>query len=97
MDEPTEMMIRVAEAERLPVETDAPEEGGSVPYDAGLQADLLEYGPDALREYGMIVVRGVADPARYNSSIWYALGHDLKYELKGDTVVITDPIYNEGA
>ena len=91
MDQPTEMMRRVAEAAGAPVESDAPEELSAIPYDPGLQADLLEHGPVALKEYGMIVVRQVAEPARYNSAVWYALGHDLKYELRDGCVVITDP------
>ncbi len=93
MDEPTEMIRRLAAAEAIPVETDAPEQDSAVPYDPGLQADLLEHGPEALREYGMIVVRDVQRPERYNSAVWFALAQDppLHYELKENVVVITDP------
>ena len=89
----SEMMRRLAEADALPTETDAPELSGegAIPYDTALQADLMEYGPDALKQYGRIVVRDVANAARYNSAIWYALGNDLVYEYDGETVTITDP------
>lgn len=93
------MMKRLAAADTLPVETDAPlsTEANPVPYDPGLQQDLLELGPEAMREYGMIVVRDVKEPARYNSAVWYALGHDLAYELRDGCVIITDPAYMKGA
>lgn len=99
MDQPTEMMRRVAEAAALPVASDEPETSSSgVPYDAGLQQDLLDHGPEALKEYGVIVVRDVADEARYNSAVWYALSQlrldgsgCLHYELKNGCVFITDP------
>ena len=85
------MMLRLAAADGLPVETDAPEETAGVVYDVALQAQLLEHGPEALQEYGMIVVREVGEPARYNSAVWYALAHDLAYELREGCVVIVDP------
>ena len=86
------MMMRLAAAETLPVETDAPDEGSAgIPYDAGLQQQLEEHGPEALRDYGVIVVRDVAAEARYNSAVWYALGHDLRYELRAGAVYIWDP------
>lgn len=99
MDEPTEMMIRLAEADGLPVESDAPEDVSTIPYDPGLQADLLEHGPQALKEYGMIVVRDVRRPERYNSAVWYALAQEpiLHYELKDGCVIITDPTQEKGA
>jgi hypothetical protein len=98
MDEVTEMMRRLAAADSLPVETDAPpEDANPVPYDPGLQAELLEHGPEALQEYGMIVVRDVQRSERYNSAVWYALGHDLAYELKDGCVIITDPTSLKGA
>ena len=91
-----EMLRRLADAELLPVETDAPPDGelesSGVPYDVGLQQDLIEYGPDALQRYGMIIVRDCGkETARYNSALWYALGHDLVYTYDGVTVTITDP------
>ena len=93
MDEPTEMMRRIAEADSHPVETDAPEHGGEIPYDPGLQAELLEHGPEALQEYGMIVVRDVRRTERYNAAVWFALAQEppLHYELRDGCIVITDP------
>lgn len=93
-EQPTDMQLRLAQAEALPVESDAPEANtNTVSYDPGLQQDLLEHGPEALREFGMIVVRNVADPARYNTAVWYALSHEpiLHYELREGCVIITDP------
>lgn len=89
------MVLRLA-AEQSPTETDAPAEEASVnpvPYDAGLLSELETHGPDALKEYGMIVVRGTGDTARFNSALWYALAHDLVYEHRADAdcVIITDP------
>jgi len=80
----------LAQAETQPVETDASVADGPA-YDAGLLADLDEHGPDALQEWGMIVVRDIAREDRYNAAVWWALAHDLAYENKGDSVVITDP------
>ncbi len=93
IEEPTEMMRRLAAADTIPVETDAPEQDNAVPYDPGLQQELVEHGPEALREYGMIVVRDVGRPERYNSAVWFALAQEppLHYELKDNVVVITDP------
>lgn len=92
-EQPTEMHLRLAEADTMAVETDAPDPGGGIPYDAGLQADLLEHGPQALKDYGMIVVRNVADSSRYNAAVWYALAQEpiLHYELRDGCVIITDP------
>jgi hypothetical protein len=83
----------LAAAEEMPVETDAPptDATSTVPYDPGLQQELLDLGPEALTEYGMIVVRDVQKQERYNSAVWYALGHGLRYELKENCVIITDP------
>jgi hypothetical protein len=90
--EPSEMERRLAAADTAPVTTDAPDDvDNPVPYDPGLQADLLEHGPAALAEFGMIVVRDVRPEARYNSAVWYALAHDLEFELRDGVVVITDP------
>ena len=86
------MMRRIAEADNAPVETDAPEDAAGIPYDAGLQQQLLELGPDTLAEYGVLVVRDVGDEARYNSALWYALGHDLQYALRQGAVYIWDPV-----
>ena len=92
MSEGSDYVLRlVANEEAMPVETDAPEQGSEIAYDAGLQVELLEHGPDALQEFGMIVVRGCGDEARYNSAVWFALGQGLVYELKDSCVVITDP------
>lgn len=91
MYEPTEMMLRLAASDGQPVATDAPEQGDNpVPYDAGLQQQLLELGPETIKEYGQLVVRGCGDPARYNAAVWYALAQEpiLNYELRGDCVVI---------
>lgn len=85
------MQRRIAQADVLPVASDAPEDPDPVPYDPGLQAELLEHGPEALKEYGVIVVRDVAARERYNSAVWYALGHDLVYELRDGCVLISDP------
>lgn len=85
------MVRRLAAADALPVVSDAPEDTDTVPYDPGLQQELLDLGPEAMREYGMIVVRNVAVAERYNTAVWYALGHDLHYELRDGCVVITDP------
>ena len=92
MSEGSDFTLRlIAHDETMPVETDAPEQGSEIAYDAGLQVELLEHGPDALQEFGMIVVRGCRDEARYNSAVWFALGQGLVYELKDSCVVITDP------
>lgn len=93
MDEPTEMMRRLAADADAPVESDAPEDADAIPYDPGLQQELIEYGGEALREYGVICVRKVADRARYNSAVWYALAQEppLRYELRDGCVWITDP------
>ena len=91
MPDYSETLLRmVANSESEPTETDAPEDAFP-PYDAGLQVELLEYGPEALREFGMIVVRNVGNEARYKASIWEALAHDLVYENRGDVMIITDP------
>ena len=92
MDEPTEMMRRLAAADGLPVETDAPLDEDPIPYDVGLQAELQEHGPAALREFGVICVRKVADRARYNTAVWYALAQEppLAYELRDGCVWITE-------
>ena len=79
----------LAEADTQPVETDAPPDNGLPPYDTALQADLLEFGPEALIEYGMIVIRNVDDEARWNSGVWYALGHELMYEYKNGCLILT--------
>ncbi len=87
------MMRRLAADADAPTVTDAPEDVDAVPYDIGLQQELTEFGPDALKQYGQIVVRNVADRARYNSAVWYALAQDpiLSYELREGCVIITDP------
>lgn len=94
MPEVPEMLRRLA-AEESPTESDAPEADASsgVPYDPGLQQDLIDYGPDALKTYGQIIVRDVQRPERYNSAVWYALSQDpiLHYELRDGCVIITDP------
>lgn len=99
----SDMLQRLAEAERFAVETDAPEPtpGGEIPYDTNLQVELLEWGPETLKTYGAICVRGASDPKRYNTAVWYALGgyaqpgevvtRPLSYELKNGCVYITDP------
>ena len=86
------MLHRLADAEALPVESDAPDSAGEIPYDAALQADLMEYGPEALTLYGKIVVRDVGNPARYNAAVWYALAQEppLHYEYDGQTITITE-------
>lgn len=91
MIETSDQTLRLlAQADELPVETDAPADGGP-DYDAALLAELEQHGPDALAEFGMITVRDVAAAPRYNAAVWYALAHDLVYENRGDAVVITDP------
>ena len=96
-----DMLRRLAAADGLPAETDAPAEQAfenPVAYDPGLQQQLEELGPEALREFGQIIVRDTHDSARYNSAVWYALAYDLAYEHRmetaGDYVRIYDP---EGA
>ena len=89
-DESEKVLQMLAQADEMPVESDAPLDGGPQ-YDAGLIIDLQEHGPDALKEYGQIVVRGTSLEAKYNSAVWYALSLDLHFENKGDCVVITDP------
>ena len=90
----SEMERRLAAADD-PVASDEPEgDVNTVAYDRELQAQLLEHGPETLRQYGMIVVRGVSDPARYNAGVWLALAQQpepLPYELKDGCLVITDP------
>ena len=91
MSEDSEKVLQmIAQADEMPVESDAPQDGGPQ-YDAGLIIELQEHGPDALKEYGQIVVRGTSLEAKYNSAVWYALSLDLHFENKGDCVVITDP------
>ncbi len=80
----------LARDEGLPVEDDAPMDGGPA-YDAGLIVELQEHGPDALKEFGQIVVRDTDLEARFNAAVWYALSLDLEYENKGECVIITDP------
>ena len=86
------MLRRLADADEIPVASDAPETSGAagVPYDAALQVELEEYGPEALEEYGKIVVRGVSDPARYNAGLHYALSYDLDYVFDGETLTLTE-------
>lgn len=89
MPEGTDSVLRLL-SQNLPEETDAPEDVGPA-YEPGLLVELEEHAADALEEYGQIVVRDVADAARYNTAVWFALAHDLAYEHRGDVVVITDP------
>ena len=79
----------LAAAEEQPVETDAPEH--TTPYDAGLQADLEEHGPEALKEWGKIVVRNILPEPRWNSALWYAMKYGLVHDRVGDDLVLTDP------
>ena len=62
-----------------------------VPYDPGLQVDLEEFGPDAMQEYGQIVVRDTQREERFNSAVWYAHAHDLAWTNRPDLgcVIIT--------
>lgn len=70
--------------EELVSETSDDESGEPVPYEPGLQVELAEHGPAAMREYGQIVVRGTSEPRRYNSALWYAYAHDLAWENRPD-------------
>lgn len=79
----------LAAAEDLPVETDAPE--NPTPYDIGLQADLEEWGPDTLKEYGKMVVRNILPEPRWNSALWFAMKYGLSHDRVGDDLVLTDP------
>lgn len=82
----------LAAADELPSVTDAPEDADStVAYDVGLQADLEEHGPDALKEWGRITVRDVAPAERWNSALWYAMKWGLNHDRVGDDLVLTDP------
>lgn len=80
-------MLRLAED--IPVETDAPE--NPTPYDTGLQADLEEFGPEALQEYGKLVVRNILPEPRWNAALWYCMKWGLNHDRVGDDLVITDP------
>ena len=80
----------LAQADELPVETDAPEQTPVV-YDVGLQADLEEHGPDALKEFGRITVRNILPQERWNSALWYAMKWGLTHDRVGDDVILTDP------
>ena len=91
MSEDSEKVLQmIAQADEMPVESDASLDGGPQ-YDAGLIIELQEHGPDALKEFGQIVVRDTGNEARYNSSVWFALSLDLEWENKGDCVVIHAP------
>jgi len=81
----SDMLHRLAEADEIPVESDAPESPGELPYDAALQADLIQHGPAALAEYGRMVVRGIDDPARFNSACWFALSYEPPLKWEHDT------------
>ncbi len=75
--------------QRLAAEQDAElvgdtEPADDVPYEPGLQAELAEHGPQAMRDFNQIVVRGTTDPKRYNSALWYAYAHDLAWENRPD-------------
>ncbi len=85
----------LAQADELAVETDAPEQAAGVPYDVGLQADLEEHGPAALKEWGRIVVRDCAGEERTNSVLWYAAKWGLNHDRNGDVLVLTDPMRDE--
>ena len=93
MTEASDSVLRLlAQADGQPVETDAPTENtGLPPYDAGLQVELEDFGPEALREWGQIVVRDVDNEARFNSGVWYALKMGLNFEQKNGCLILTDP------
>jgi len=55
-----------------------------VPYEPGLQQELADHGPAALREFNQIVVRGTSERKRYNSALWFAHAHDLKWVNRPD-------------
>ncbi len=55
-----------------------------VPYEPGLQAELAEHGPAALKEFNQIVVRGTSERKRYNSALWFAYANDLKWINRPD-------------
>ena len=80
----------LALADTMPVETDAPEDV-AIAYDVGLQADLEEHGPAALKEYGRITVRDVLPEERWNSALWYAMKWGLTHDRAGDDMILTDP------
>lgn len=90
-----DMLRLLAQADDLPEATDAPAEdaAGGPEYDAGLIVQLEEWGPDALKRWGMIVVRTDGSVAKHNSAMWYAMAHELRPEHRPDiqSVVITDP------
>lgn len=81
----------LAQADALPVETDAPEET-AIRYDVGLQAELEEHGPDALKQYGTITVRDITSEERWNSALWYAMKWGLTHDRVGDDLILTDPM-----
>lgn len=63
----------------------------TIAYDEQLQADLIEHGLEALREHGRMEVKGMDDPARYNSAIWFVMAHGLEYVRAGDLMILTRP------
>lgn len=81
----------LAQADEIAVETDAPEQLTAIPYDVGLQADLEEFGPDALKQWGKIVVRNILPEERWNSALWYVAKWGLHHDRVGDDLILTDP------
>ncbi len=78
-----EMLRRLADQAALEEALDMGEPD-DVPYEPGLQAELAEHGPDALRDYNQIVVRGTSERKRFNTALWFAHAHDLKWVNRPD-------------
>ena len=92
-DRGTEDVLRLlAQAEDLPADELGDGPPSTVAYDPGLQAELEEHGPAALKEYGRITVRGCEPAERHAAAVWYALKYGLAWEAAPDgVIVITDP------
>lgn len=60
-------------------------------YDLDTQAALEEYGLLALREHGSITVRGCDDGRVYNSALWFAMAHGLRYVYFDGVFTMTLP------
>ncbi len=76
------MLKRLADQDALADAIDDDPE--DVPYEPGLQQELAEHGPVALREHGSITVKGTTERKRYNTALWFAYAHDLKWINRPD-------------
>jgi hypothetical protein len=62
-----------------------------IAYDETLQADLEENALDLMREGLPVQIAGMANSARYNAALWFAMKWGLRYEYDGEQVTIYPP------